>query len=138
MKWIAALLALLIGATLPTGVEAEPRQKAGDLSEKCEITGYADLSAPVPSNKIVKMAAGGSECLGFLSGFLGGYTFATRSTPDSQMDICFPSGVTPGQLARILVTAMRRHPEREHEPSIDFAIYAFSSAFPCRNRYDRP
>lgn len=123
--WAAAVM------LIPFNALADSGKTAGELSDKCELIGYADLSAPVASDRVVQMTADGFECLGFFNGFLGGYTFATRAIPYSQQEICFPERVTPKQLARVLVTSMRRSPEREHEPSVDFAASAFSAAFPC-------
>jgi len=52
--------------------------------------------------------------------------------------ICIPDGVSPGQLARIVVKWLREQPESLHEPRSVLTLKAFTDAFPCQAPANKP
>jgi len=52
--------------------------------------------------------------------------------------ICIPDGVSPAQLARIVVKWLQEHPERLHEQKSVLTLKAFTDAFPCQAPANKP
>ena len=95
-------------------------------------------SPTVPSfesgNSIYSSCAGTgthyTACLGYITGVADTYLYlqVTRRLP--QM-ICFPLGVTQGQIVDTVVRFLVDHPESRHTTASSLVRDALKSAFPC-------
>ena len=66
-------------------------------------------------------------CVSYLAGYRDGFAVAN----EGGKNICIPSSVTAGQLARVFAKWGREHPELLHENKAVGVTRALVSAFPC-------
>jgi hypothetical protein len=74
----------------------------------------------------------------FEQGACHGYMEATADTWDTAAlrqifinDICYPEGVTVGQLLKIWVKYANEHPEKLHLEASGLVVNAYHEVFPC-------
>jgi hypothetical protein len=84
-----------------------------------------------PSGVAPSTALGAEACLSFIAGVVDGAQWAARGGDRRLFPICFPSGVSAGQLAKIVVKYGDDHPEKLNIASAAFVIFALQQAFPC-------
>jgi Rap1a immunity proteins len=132
---IALLAQLFVPGSLGTSSAAQEAQSQGDtgvnLLHQCnDAMRFVDGSA-----KGAEIASG-VTCLGYLSGFLDGYTvteFIDQSRNNfSSSPMCLPDGITAEQGVRIVVKWLTDHPERLHESQRILVMTALVQAFPCK------
>lgn len=75
-------------------------------------------------------------CFGFLAGYQAGAQaeaiVRTAGTETQMVTFCKPVAVDSAQMARVLATYGRSHPENHHYDAATFAALAFRSVWPCR------
>jgi hypothetical protein len=99
---------------------------ADELVEKCRHV----TEASAPSGVDPSTVLGAQSCLSFIAGVVDGGQLAARG--DHRLfPICFPSGVTTTQLAKIVVKYGDDHPEKLNIAGAAFVVTALRQAFPC-------
>jgi Ssp1 endopeptidase immunity protein Rap1a len=75
----------------------------------------------------------GDTTLTFRQGVCIGTVVGVAFGSDLLRNSCIPSaGVTEGQIVRVVITYIHRHPERMHEDFKQLALEALHEAWPCR------
>ena len=74
---------------------------------------------------------GAGLCLGVLDGFRSLNTFYEAVLEKDQLFFCIPTGVTNGQLAKVVVKYLNDNPSELHEPATALIWTALFEAFPC-------
>ena len=132
--------ALLLCAGTVHAQQAKPIVTGNDFLDMCSqvndqvtaLQGYADG---------IKLG----ECLGFLEGVRGTLAFMQLRINAQLADVspgmgkvlvptCMPTGVTAGQLTRILLKWLNDNPTLLHNPLAPSAVVAFDEAFPCEQQ----
>ncbi len=72
-----------------------------------------------------------TECLAYIRGFLDGYSVAANSKDAA---FCLPDGVSPGQMAKVIIKFGADHPEKLWMKANEFTLLALKGAYPCRAR----
>jgi len=73
-------------------------------------------------------------CEGYMDGLANGIGVAASKAGTSVRDswsFCLPAEVTAEQEIRIVLKYIREHPEQAHELTVNLAIWALQTAFPC-------
>lgn len=70
-------------------------------------------------------------CMGYIDGFLDGWSDLALVTGHGHMGPCVPSGVSYGQLVKVVRKYLDDHPERLHMSSRHLVIFSINTAFPC-------
>jgi hypothetical protein len=104
---------------------------ANKLVEDCRHVAQSLASSGVAPST----ALGAQACLSFIAGVLDGaqmeHNWTGRGGDRRLFPICFPSGVSGGQLAKIVVKYGDDHPEKLNFASAAFVMFALQQAFPC-------
>lgn len=105
MKIVTAVFCLLLCSPL----FATDRRTAGDLFEKCKINvGLNGVSSPTDVYK-------GGICVGYVNGWLDSTSDNVFDTSNGPGVIQFEDGVNVGQIERVFVQFMEKHPELENK-----------------------
>jgi len=64
-----------------------------------------------------------SLCLGYIQGVADVF---------KDTSICFPKGVTPGQMESIVIKYLNEYPDRLHYSADSLVLDALGKAFPCK------
>jgi hypothetical protein len=110
----AALLVSLLSA--PAAVAEGVRNSGNELLERCSA-GPSTVEHGV--------------CLGFVLAAVD-HTEWVSFDIDAKHRVCFPDGVTVGQLTDTFVLFLQAHPEQRHRRAIALAQDAWHKAFPCQ------
>jgi len=118
MKPLSNCLLLL---SLFTGAQALHAQTTGNkLREQCAAASRSEMS----------INAG--LCIGFINGF---WEVAKMLPLSAKINLaCWPDGVTPNQIAKIVVKYLDEHPERLHLPAAQLVYDATYAVFPCEEK----
>lgn len=69
---------------------------------------------------------------GFILGFDTGYNFRGRINPGSDDVVCYPRGVTEGQVVSVVKKYLENNPKDLHKNSGFLIAMALHSAWPCK------
>ncbi len=125
-------LALLMAGAPSSNAQDFKKTTAKDLADFCTTAvAVEDGSAEQKyrDDEISKRAMDTGYCLGFISGIVGGYSAGNQGRTGKFF--CLPEGVNSFQIARVLVKAMEKAPELEHESPLVLALGGLKGAFPC-------
>lgn len=88
-----------------------------------------DETADRPSEltAISPFSLGAGNCLGYINGFIGGYSFQ----PVSQRKFCLPPTVNMMQIARVLSRRFDERPEFSDAPKMAFVLGILMTTWPC-------
>ena len=75
-----------------------------------------------------------ATCVGYINGVLDTLTMWNAINEADFKIACFPDGVSPLQLIRVVVKYLNDHPEELHEAAIVLTFRAASTAFPCSKK----
>lgn len=73
----------------------------------------------------------GSFSSGVCSGFVSGVAHVIGSNSINGYTACFPENVSYGQLRRVAVNHLEKHPDLLHYSASSLVAEAFATAFPC-------
>jgi hypothetical protein len=76
-------------------------------------------------------AEDGRHCMGYLGGFLDGFTMGQFLSGATQV-LCFPEGVNTAQMIRVVEKWLHDHPTRLHEPAFGLVFAAVRVGFACQ------
>ena len=106
MKVVAAVA---VCCMLCSPVFGSDRRTAGDLLEKCKINiALSGVSSPTDVYK-------GGICVGYVNGWLDSTADNVLDTSNGPGVVQFQDGVNVGQIERIFVQFMEKHPELENK-----------------------
>lgn len=78
------------------------------------------------------------EAVRYLTGVYDGFVivggvvdFAGEQRAVKAIGLCFPTGVTVGQMRDVLLADLRAEPQTRHQPAAMLAYFAFRKAWPC-------
>jgi hypothetical protein len=107
---MAIFTTVLILSLSAVGTKATPLT-GGKLLIDCKVLGVANApNAPEPS--AIESFDGGM-CLGYMLGYMEGVNDMMVVIDKVLVTVVFREGVTPGQMARVYVIYMAKHPEEE-------------------------
>jgi hypothetical protein len=131
---LAVLLLVLLALPYATSIAQDtPKDDGNNLLRQCTVAlrardaGQGDKSAWFNTG----------WCLGYVSGFGGGYLIATDPTIPTDVKESFAfcgmgeRRITIEQSVRILVEWLRTHPKLLDLPKSYVSAWAFADAFPC-------
>ena len=72
-----------------------------------------------------------SHCYSYFNGYWDAWTTAQAKSQLDAGGICFPSGVSWQQIARVYINWSDKHPELWHRDPWETVLSAFTEAFPC-------
>jgi hypothetical protein len=110
------VLALLTGPALGE----EDTSSANAIMPGCR----AFLEKEPPSSRIAWYEGG--VCIGMIKGL----SYAASMQPP--IPFCVPDDATIGQMVRVVVSYIDRHPERMHQSFMYLAFLALKEAWPCK------
>lgn len=114
MRKISILCAAaLIGASMPAQARETAVDDGNDLLQTCDT----DTSTSR------------GYCLGYIRGLSSGVD-AVLAT--SKQYICYPHGVTIGQVRDVVVAFVRNNPGKRHENALVLVSWASAQAWPCK------
>jgi hypothetical protein len=109
------LLALLAGAQ-----SVHAQTTGNELREQCGAAVRRELSI------------GAGLCIGFINGY---QQVAAMLPPSAKVKLaCWPDGVTPNQVAKVVIKYLDNHPERLHLPAVQLIYDATYEVFPCEEK----
>ena len=100
--------------------------------ELARIEAGENEPASYSEQQVMEGIVGAGNCLGYINGFLSGYGYAGyQAAGPNVKKICIPSGVTHGQIARVLVARLNEKPEFEHLPALPYLVAILKLTWPC-------
>lgn len=114
---------LLAVIATPRSALADYIQDGNSLKRNCAYT----QRAVEPDGK---MTGEVFVCVGYISGVIDGYNQAGAKVP-----LCYPDGVSMGQLTDVVVLFLKNHPELLHRPAAYLVLRAISKRFPARSSH---
>ena len=108
MKKYIAVAVLMLGATLANAEYV----KASDLAYDCKVS-----SVNTAENSTILTAFQDGICLGFMNGFIQGFDGRLTVTDGKKYSIDLVDGISSGQMGRVFVLYMEKHPEMENQPA---------------------
>lgn len=118
------ILTVIVLLALCPKAEAGFFDSAADLASACEFAG-------TQGRDVIEVASA-VACLGYMNGFWHGYYQGGNGAGASDR-ICWPTNVTPTQLASVYASFFRTNPDRQGDGLIRLVSEAFESAYPCAN-----
>lgn len=113
---------LLVGFAILSLAYASPSLAESDLKSGNYMLRACQVNAEVRDFSL---------CMGRLDGLRAGAFFGEVY---GAIDlICYPTDVTLGQQADVLLAYLRAHPERRDRAWYFLALHALSNAWPCKN-----
>ncbi len=133
MRYIATALLLL---ALSSPAQADTLDSGNEFLPACK------LAIAPPNNQSRSQREDGLRCIAYMRGYVRGYGEASLNaankmkpyktgTPYQLGLYCIPGAVTTGQMIRIVVAYMERHPEELHKEAGRLIRFAINEAFPC-------
>lgn len=127
----ALAAAALAGLNLsPTAAVAAAQNRGEAFSANYALPGCKALAAVLARSVApsLETALGSGYCSGTMNTLIM-LSAADVLAPDKRL--CFPSGVTTGQVIRVVIRYIDARPERQHEGFALLAMEAIRGAWPC-------
>ena len=123
-NWLAWTALALAFAPCLSG-QAQAQVSGPQLLEACQTAIRGIDGADQNATQLVL----GGQCIGYMIA-ASDFTKLLHAL-GFEAAVCFPDGVSPAQMARVVVKFIEEHPERLHEGPPSLVAAAFKAAFPA-------
>jgi hypothetical protein len=103
-----------------------------EISANYKLPGCRDFVAIGSDNQLSRALVQDTSRL-YRAAICGGQIEGIANTLQVMGQICWPYGVTGGQIDAVVMNYIERIPERQHESFTVLAIEALKRAWPCRH-----
>jgi Rap1a immunity proteins len=118
IKVVVAMMAMVLFSVGTRG--ATDFTNAKEMHDYCKLFDRYDQSDQTAAlSSLDSMNIG--QCLGFMSGWLQGVNGLVTVMDDKSYVVSFADGVTVGQMSRVFVLYVEKHPEYDNKPG-DFVL----------------